>query len=280
MTDPARTLNLNAPDEDARFSRWDVARYVAGELDADTRRALEQAAETDADLAAWIADERAEVAAFRTAMPLPRFLEDHAQKTAPRPSGIAGLLHGLFGTGGGRLVLAGAACAALLVPVLKDAPAPDPVAENRTKGQAGLGFFVQTADGARLGHDGETLAPGARIQFVLKGEASGRALVVLGVDGKGAVSVYDARDIASTEKGASASADKPQVLPQSLILDDALGTERFFLVRSDDDAKTLQAKAEAAARALLSAGADLQEAARLPLDEGVTQSSFFIVKAP
>jgi hypothetical protein len=115
------------------------------------------------------------------------------------------------------------------------------------------------------------LHEGDRIQFWydVSTPTSG---VVVGIDGRGAVTRY------FPDAGASAARlkqGKGHVIGSSVILDDAVGVERFFLCTAkgadlDPDA------VERAARQLVESGADLKNAAKLPVD--CDQASVWIRK--
>jgi hypothetical protein len=108
------------------------------------------------------------------------------------------------------------------------------------------------------------------------------AMVLLGVDGKGVVTIYDARDLGgTTDKGgmSAGSSAKPRVLEQSVILDDAIGPERFFVLYGKDSPDKLKRQARRAARLLAESQADLTSVEQLDLGSlEVRQSSIHIVK--
>jgi anti-sigma factor RsiW len=274
------TLRRDGGDEDARaVSAHELRRYAAGEL-ADERRAeIGALLESDAALKAELDELEAEKRAFQAAMPFGRFEADH--KARSQPEGLFARLTRVRWQAFGGFAAA-AACAAIIAVNLGDErPPPDPVqrwAQNQTKGgDAKLGFFVRESAGVRLGTDGENLAPGAQIQFAVVDVADASAMVIVGVDGKGAVSTYATRALTGREKGPSGGG-KARLLEQSLVLDDAMGPERFFVVYGSGAVGQVQRAAEDAARALVSQGSDLVRTERLSLADGYTQGSVHIVK--
>ena len=83
--------------------------------------------------------------------------------------------------------------------------------------------------------------------------------------------------LAGTIKGAEP--ERARLLELSLVLDDAVGAERFFVVYGTGDVEALRTRAEAAARVLATNRGDLKADARLPLNERETeQSSVHILK--
>ncbi len=254
---------------------WELARYDAGELSTAQRTSIEDALKADPALKAELDEMRAEKAAFAAQMPFARFEADHA---ARRSRGLFARLtesiQGLFG--GGLLPAAGAlgACALLLVVVAKTQDAP---ATTRTKGgDAEIAYFIKEGDNARLGRDGETLFAGDRIQFAVVDDAKAQSMVIVGIDGTGAVTVY-AKDDLNREKGSAGSIREPRVLARSIILDEAVGPERFFVLYDDEPAEVLVARAKKSAEVLVKSGGDLSRHARLPLHVR-SQSSVHIIK--
>jgi hypothetical protein len=179
--------------------------------------------------------------------------------------------------GGLRLQLAGAAMAAtVLLVVLVPRGDDDAI---RTKGgqqQPQIAFFVKEDGGARLGSPGEALASGDQIQLAVR-DVDAPALVVLGVDRAGYVSIYEKAASRSTAKGGAGL----RPLSSALILDDVTGAERFFVVYGDD-VETLEAEARRAAVALASevrrGRVDLARVERLALESDRPQASVHIMK--
>jgi hypothetical protein len=279
--------------DDARVSRFDVERYVCGELPAAERARVEAALRADPALQAFHDDVIASDRAFLIAQPPAAFMARLPAATAASTAAssaassstsvVAGLLARVRQLVSGPTLAA--ACAATAVVFFVIAPGRDAGDDGvRSKGgdvAPALGFFVRTADGARLGHAGEALRAGDQIQLAptdpARDDAAPRALVVLGVDAAGAVSVYaaDAVDTARTQ------GPGPRLLPASLVLDDTDGDERFFAVWGDDVAATRAAALEAAEAiaARVRAGASPADLERLPLRGRFPQSSFHIRKA-
>ena len=265
---------ITLPDLDAAEpgpSGFELLRFVAGELSAERRGEIERLLAADPALKARVdalaADERAAQAAFALEVPLPRFL-DELEKKAARRSPFAWLrslrLTGSLGA------LAAAAAAIVLFVRTPD----DELAGTRTKGGARVGFFVKDDGGAHAGKAGEELTAGDRIQFAVRDDADMRAMVLVGVDGKGVVTVYAAERVQGRVKGE----ERTRLLPASVVLDEATGAERFFVVYGTEDLDALRAEVEAAAHQLASSGSDLARTERLPLPDTHVQSSVHIVK--
>lgn len=256
-------------DVEPSVSTHELRRFLAGELSPERRALIESDPSLQPRLAALAAEQRAEDAAFRLEVPLPRFLADHEERTKA-PGLFARLASMRLTMGAGAL--AAAACAVfLLVRPIDD---EDPI---RAKGGR-VGFLVRESEGARFGVDGEQLPRGAQIQFAVRDDVDHAAMVVVGVDGRGVVTVYAAERVDERVKGPSP--EKTRLLPESIVLDDATGAERFFVVYGDGHVDNVRREVEQAARALASSGASLVDTERLPLPSGYTQSSVHIVKVP
>ncbi len=297
MSTDKRVIDLGGAAAGRKVSAFELARYHAGELSFERRGEIEALLANDSALSSELQELRAADAAFRTSMPFERFLSDHEARGASSATSMPLNRGGLFARlceirwhlGGGVVAAAAAAFAlALFVPGNEPGVGDDTtMGSNRLKGAgAGIGFFVKSDEGARWGSDGERLRAGDRIQLAVKDPAGARSMVIVGVDGRGQVSTYVARRLSSgTPKGDGDAS--PRLLEQSLVLDDALGAERFFVVYGQStDVGALQGAAEAAARELarqISAGsagaASLAAIERLPLPASdVEQSSVHILK--
>ncbi len=290
MTQARALLPLIGDDDDDRaVSRFDVERLATGELSGDDAARVMAAVDADPALKAFFDDIKASDAAFLIAQPPRPFVEGVMAK-AQAPSLLSGLLKRFAAV---RLqaslgALATAAVVAIVVsapgtPVVIGVEGPvDGVTDGGVRSKGGdspaLGFVVKVDDGARVGHAGERLRAGDQIQLTVK-DAARPVMVVIGVDGTGAVSVYGTDTDAAVHKGASTQ----RVLPAALVLDNSTGPERFFVVYGDD-VKATEAAARAAAFALaddVKAGdADLAGDVRLPLDASFAQASIHIVKVP
>jgi hypothetical protein len=277
---PKRSLDLaaTAPVE-GEVSRHELARFLAGELSAERRLEIEQCVAREPALAHIVDEMRAESAAFFATMPFARFEADHA-KRRQETSGIVATLLRLVG-GSLRAPLLGVATAAaalvLVIGLPKDSGSDHALDDGiRLKGDAHIGLFVADSGGAHLATDGEELAEGDRVQFVVRHSERATARVIVGIDGKGAVTLYDVRDLpATTEKGDG----RARVVDESVILDDAVGAERFFMVQAEMASSALAPLVERAARSLVEKGADLTTTPMLPLDTAnIVQSSVHIVK--
>ncbi|MDP2340456.1 MAG: hypothetical protein Q8O67_05845 [Deltaproteobacteria bacterium] len=207
-------------DDGARVSRFELERYVVGELSPERRAIIERALATDPALQATHDDVVAADKAFLIELPPAPFFAKHEKA----PSLWSRLVsHWQAGIG------AVAAAAAVVVVVV----VANPEEGNRTKGgdeQPRLSFFVKEESAVRVGHAGEELRAGDQIQLAVK-DVDRKAMVVAGVDGAGRVAIY----VFESMQGVVLKGNAPaRVLPASLVLDDTTGPERFFLVYGDD----------------------------------------------
>lgn len=266
-----RILLPNLDADEPGPSGFELKRYLAGELSAERRAQLEQLFASNASLQARVdalaAELRAEDAAFAFEVPLPRFLDEVQAKSARRSPFF--FLRALRIQGALGALVATAAAVLFFV-----RPADDELAGTRDKGGARVGFFVKDDGGAHPGRAGEELVAGDRIQFAVRDDGSKSAMVLLGIDGTGAVTIYAAESVQGRTKGE----EKTRLLPASVVLDEATGPERFFVVYGDSDVAALRSQAEEAARALVGSGASLDRAERLPLPDSLAQSSVHILK--
>lgn len=274
----ARTLllpNVDAPESPGAVSRHELLRFLAGELSPERRSDIEGRLAADpalrARLDALVAEERAAEAAFRLEVPLPRFLEDHERRTA-QPPGFFARLSSL------RLTLGASALVTTTAAVFLLVRTPDEPAYDGLKGGARVGFFVKDDEGARFGKAGEELSAGDRIQFAVRDDDAHSAMILVGIDGRGEVTVYAAEDTAAARAKGDAPAHGPRLLPVSVVLDDATGPERFFVVYGDGRVDDVKRAVEEAARDLATRGADLVESERLPVPSSWAQGSVHIVK--
>ena len=260
----------------ARVSRFDVERLACGELRDDDAARVQRAIDRDPALQAFLQELRADDAAFLLQQPPAAFMARLAAATMTPWARTAAFFAGL------RLQLAaGAMAAAVLVAVvvLPRTGGDDDDGRIRSKGgerQPALSFFVKDQEGARLGNVGETLKAGDQIQLAVT-DAAPRALVVIGVDSAGVVSVYVSEETTTVAKGQTG----PRPLPAALVLDDVVGAERFFVVYGDDLATLEQTARDAAARLAddVKAGrADLTVTTRLKVDDTLPQASIHILK--
>jgi hypothetical protein len=275
-------LSLRLPDPDCDHTalsvgRFELEQYLCDELPVERRQAIEEALRNDPALRALHDELVAEDRAALALLP-PAALVARVQEKGPGLSVWQRLR---------RLTLVGVpvlSAAAVLV-LLARGPDGDPdlTGPTRSKG-AGLSFVVQDNGGARAGVAGEALRQGDRIQLAVGEVPGANHLVIVGVDGRGEVSVYDDSPLLSRRKGGGL-----QVLPRSLTLDDAVGTERFFAVfavAEDDAARAALLEAvQAAAARVAQAGGDLATTERLEVRPKaavrvLAQHSVFITKVP
>lgn len=264
--------------DSARVSRFDVGRLTCGELTGDDAARVQQAIDRDPAPRAFLEELRADDAAFLLQQPPAAFMARLAAAT-PTPATTPWARAAAF-FGGLRLPLAaGAMAAAVMVAVVVVPGTVDDDGPVRRKGgerQPALSFFVKEDGGARLGSAGETLKAGDQIQLAVK-DADPRALIVIGVDSAGVVSVYVSEETMTVPKGQTG----PRPLPTALVLDDVVGIERFFVIYGDD-LGTVERAARGAANRLAAdvrAGrADLTQITRLAVDEAMPQASIHILK--
>lgn len=268
-------MKIALPNLDAAepaVSNHELRRFLAGELTAERRAQIESDATLQDRLAKLAADQRADDAAFALEVPMPRFLADHATRTQPKPTLLSRLLSVRFTVGATALV----ATAAAVFLVVRT---PNDDGGVRMKGDARVAFLVRESEGARMGHEGEQLRAGDQIQFAVKDTVEHRAMVLVGVDGRGDVTVYAAERIdGERPKGVVGEQMKPRILTDSVVLDDSTGAERFFVVYANQDVDTLRSEVEHAARQVKAS--DVANTTKLPLPSAYTQSSVHIVKVP
>ncbi len=294
-------INLPHLDDDAvsatdagRVSRFDVERLACGELHGPEKARVEAALAADPALKAFFDDVVASDRAFLITQPPAAFVARlPVPATQQQASWLKRLERFVMRWEAGVGVLA--AATAIVIVINVGAPQIDGEGVDGTAGGnsadgvrskgAGdgpsVGFFVQEspdgAAGARVGQPGEALRAGDRIQLAVK-DVDKRAMVVVGVDSAGVVDVYAREQITSTNKGPS---HKPRLLPASLVLDDAVGAERFFVVYGDD-VEQLELAVTAAAQALgarVKGGANLADEDQLVIDSlRVEQASVHIQK--
>lgn len=265
--------------DSARVSRFDVERLACGELTGDDAARVQRAIDRDPTLQAFLQELRADDAAFLLQQPPAAFMARlAAATTAPTMTPWARAAAVL---GGLRLqLMAGAMAAAVLVAVVvvpgTGGDDDGPIRHKGGERQPALSFFVKEEGGARLGSAGETLKAGDQIQLAVK-DAAPRALVVIGVDSAGVVSVYASEETTTVPKGQTG----PRPLPAALVLDDVVGAERFFVVYGDDLAALERAARSAAARLaddVKASRADLTVTTRLAVDDALPQASIHILK--
>jgi hypothetical protein len=261
-------------------SRFDVERFAVGELSGERAIDVQRAIDTDPALKAFFDDVKASDAAFLIMAPPSSFMaalgDTITARAAPaswwtRLAGAWSSLHLQMGLG--------AAAAAVVVVVAVSTP-DGPRSGSTSKGgphTATVGFFVKDKDGARVGEAGEVLHAGDQIQLTVT-DADRDAMVVVGIDGSGVVSVYAVEATATVAKGATG----PRVLPASLVLDDTVGVERFFVVYGDDAATTeraVRAAADDVARDVKAGRIDLAAVSALDLGaDRFAQASIHIRK--
>lgn len=273
--------DLAVAAESTRVSRFDVERLACGELTGDEAARVQRAVDADPALQDFLRELRADDAAFLLLQPPAAFMARLAPATTGTPATMTPWARAAAFLGDLRLQLAAGAMAAAVLVAVVVVPGTGGDDDGPIRGKGGeqqpaLSFFVKEDGGARLGNAGETLKPGDQIQLAVT-DASPRALVVVGVDSAGVVSVYASEVTTTVPKGQTG----PRPLPAALVLDDVVGAERFFVVYGDNLA-VLERAARAAADRLaadVKAGrASLEATTRLAVDDDLPQASIHILK--
>lgn len=202
--------------------RFQLERYLAGELTGEERRALERLLEVDGEAAATLAALRNEQASFEEKVPYAQFRIEHERRKgagAATPWWRRGVTLGSS--------LAAAALALLLVVGLGDEGAEPAGLDTRLKGDGvALSLYVVQPNGeASPGVPGQAVQAGTVLQLVYEASEH-RYGALLGVDGAGAVSVYWPSAGDTLAELASGSGRYPFALE----LDDTAGRERFYAV--------------------------------------------------
>ncbi len=208
-----------SPNDGGRPSRLDLARQLTGELPRDASPELDAL--------------EAEVASARAVLPPfdPELLraaaarQEEAERRGQRPATAVQRVR--WWRSWFTALVPALACALALYALR----APED-AGNRLKGGVDLDFYVLQGAEVKPGVEGEVLAAGDRVQFTYRA-AGHDTLVLVGVDGEGAVSLY------YPERGDAPEAVEPwdrRVLEGSIELDDAAGPEVFVALFSVESA--------------------------------------------
>jgi hypothetical protein len=233
--------------EPARIHRHELACHLNGEGNAEQRARIDAALASDPRVQQWRDDLQAEDRAVLMAVPMHRLVATPTLVDRLRTWWSLGIVRGAMAT-------AGMVAATMIVVPQLSKPDPD---GNRAKGSAQLAFAVQTNTGARPGIDGEALQAGDRIQLLLRASEEKRVIVV-GIDGRGGVDVYFEAELSQWPRNVL------QPLPNSLVLDDAIGEERVVAVFGDRSAEAMRAE-------VMRAAAAAQHGAALMLPMGMQQ---------
>jgi len=270
-------------DAETKISSHELRCFVAGELSESRRKVIEaQIAYSDAmreRVRALQQEDKADDAVLRLELPLLSFLDHHAQHQRGLPARI---LSSVFSVNSLRTrVMFGAVVAAAAIFFVVRAPSDGEdvsgPAWDGLKGGDRIAFFVKEGTGAHRGHAGEQLPAGARIQFAVH-DAPRAIMILVGIDSLGTVTTYAAEPTTDSTDNARPKGDGARVLPVSVVLDDAVGPERFFVVYADGDVASVKKTVEDAARALATDRKDLATSETLPVPKEFVQSSVHIVK--
>lgn len=178
-----------------------------------------------------------------------------------------------------RLFLAPVALAATsiatVILVRPSGPASDPL--YGVKGGAVLRVHARHGGSVFQAKDGERLSAGDALRFTVV-PAGLPYLLVVSVDGSGAVSVY--HPASGTQSAALPEAGQaPVELPGSIVLDAAPGPERIWALFSREPLR--REDVEPALRTLAAKGPDAVRATRvLPVPAAQAQDSFLLEKSP
>jgi hypothetical protein len=166
----------------------------------------------------------------------------------------------------GALAVVGAAVA--ILPFLLAPKSPVEEAAWQVKGAGALKVFGRRGDRVIAVEDGARLRPGDQLRFaVLPGDA--RFVLIGSVDGGGRATLYYPSAAVGGDAGQS------QLLPESIVLDDAPGPERVFAVFSDR--RLEDREVEALLRQIAAGGPEaIRRTPRLPLS--FPQASLFFEK--
>ncbi|MBN2362212.1 MAG: hypothetical protein JXR83_22360 [Deltaproteobacteria bacterium] len=211
---------MGSPDDRRRVSAQLIERYVTGELDAGGRAEMSRLAAADSALAARIAEREAEHRAFLVdarRRPYADLLREAGQPMR-RPS--QRLLWGISALAAASALVV---VAVMVVPEAIEKP-PDQV---RLKGKPGVQAAVLHQGQTRLLTSGENLEAGDRLRLVVDDPRGGFVTVLLQDCGGEVAVVYRPEEIGRVTAGRIE-------LPGSIELDAAAGTERLFVIVSDE----------------------------------------------
>ncbi len=188
----------------APFSDYQLEEYVAGVADPADAHSIERAAAQSGELARYLAERRAERAAFL--LRHPRLERDPRRPRLTR-----------LGFSGALLAACAAAAVMWLTPPAGDAP------EVRVKGGARASIVVQRDGRTFPRTEGVLLRPGDKLRLVVDAPRPGFVTVVAR-DRQGFTALYDAVAIAAGETA----------LPGSWVLDDTPGPETWFVLIAEE----------------------------------------------
>ena len=199
--------------------------YLVGELSPQATADVERAIEHDSSLAAWIDERKAEMAAFPFEPRRRSFADLVAQADAsPGPRTASGWGLAAWGLRGAAACFVAAGLALAFVNLGPEAdPPPSGI---RTKGGLTVRAAVRDERGVVGAFEpGASVRPGDQLRLMFEDPHGGFATVLLEED-SGAVSVlYRAEELGRLTPGRHA-------LPGGLLLDDALGRERIYVILS------------------------------------------------
>jgi hypothetical protein len=209
------------PEDSTHPSRHALARHEAGEGSPDERAALGAHLETCPTCAETLAELGRYRVAFQAGLSQAELEARIALRAArPAPRSWWALVRWPYALGA-----ATATALALLLVFAPRGDEPGPDSGTRTKGaEFSLSFVIESGGKPVLAEPGHRLRAGDRIQFLLTAPAGGQ-LHLVGVDGRGQVSVYFPAP-GVTPPAFPGGAGRP--VPGSIILDDAPGPERVF----------------------------------------------------
>ncbi len=266
------------------LSQLTIERFLLGELSSSEERNVSRAEQECVLCRETVADTRADNNAF-TMRPIPQGIRTLTATRRQRSPWLAGLF----------VVVPTAAAAVVAVMLAVNIGDSNAGAESgfatigsrgkepviRLKGdgpsstgseaELEFGFYIKRGSDSIIGQPGQLLKKGDRIQFWYNAPVAEPAVLV-GIDGHGQVTRYNPQNGTSPimlETG------KGRVLDTSIVLDDAIGVERFFLCASAEAVSDMD-RVEVAAKELAGSGVDMAIVDRLPL--GCRQGSIWIRK--
>lgn len=215
----------------APFSDLELERYLVGDADEALRARVEEAARTDARLAAHLADRRADKAAFALLHPrlpaLPPLVDAGSTSRLPWLS----KWRAAWGASLGALALTGAAAALVVLPRLDDPPgevgADGAAGEVRLKSAANalaVDVLVKRAARAFVLRPGALLREGDALQLAATGAGAGYASLIVHELDTGNTSVL------VDNEPARPGTDGILRLSRTVVLDGHAGPEELVLV--------------------------------------------------
>jgi hypothetical protein len=196
------------------YDRLTLLSYVAGDLSVKLEQEVGAHLTTCGACAKFVEETRREQADFLEAFPVAPAAPEPARRMLPFP-----VPRQLFA------LAAALVCAIGLGTVLLK-PTHD---DYRTKGAVELTLFVRDSTGTSVAQAAPVCVPGDRIQFTYSC-GTDRCLILMSIDDTGKVSVFYP---AKGDRSMIVEPGNGLPLPNSIILDDYIGRERYIAVFSE-----------------------------------------------